>query len=242
MMIRRLTIALLCALIATFGATGAYADDAQIRRIVESKLGGVKVEGIQPGPIGLYEVRFRGPNGMQVVYTDANATHIFLGKIYDTGSDRDVTEERLRKLNAIKFDALPLDQAIKIQRGDGKRVVAMFSDPYCPACRQFEQTLQQLNDVTIYVFMFPVIRPELADHSKAVWCSPDRAKAWIDMALRGKPPAAKPSCANPVEKNVELGKNLGVNSTPTLVFANGERVAGGLRIADLTELLNTAKR
>jgi thiol:disulfide interchange protein DsbC len=179
---------------------------------------------------------------MQVVYTDANATHIFLGKIYDTGTDRDVTEERLRKLNAIKFDALPLDQAIKIQRGDGKRVVAMFSDPYCPACRQFEQTLQQLNDVTIYVFMFPVIRPELADHSKAVWCSPDRAKAWIDIALRGKPPAAKPSCSNPVEKNVELGKNLGVNSTPTLVFANGERVAGGLRIADLTEILNTAKR
>jgi len=238
MMIRRVTIALLLA----FLATSAYADDAQIRKIVESKLGGVKVEGIQPGPMGLYEVRFRGPNGMQVVYTDANATHIFLGKIYDTGTDRDVTEERLRKLNAIKFDALPLDQAIKIQRGDGKRVVAMFSDPYCPACRQFEQTLQQLNDVTIYVFMFPVIRPELADHSKAVWCSPDRAKAWIDIALRGKPPAAKPSCSNPVEKNVELGKNLGVNSTPTLVFANGERVAGGLRIADLTEILNTAKR
>jgi thiol:disulfide interchange protein DsbC len=238
MMIRRVTIALLLAVL----ATSAYADDAQIRKIVESKLGGVKVEGIQPGPMGLYEVRFRGPNGMQVVYTDANATHIFLGKIYDTGTDRDVTEERLRKLNAIKFDALPLDQAIKIQRGDGKRVVAMFSDPYCPACRQFEQTLQQLNDVTIYVFMFPVIRPELADHSKAVWCSPDRAKAWIDIALRGKPPAAKPSCSNPVEKNVELGKNLGVNSTPTLVFANGERVAGGLRIADLTEILNTAKR
>jgi thiol:disulfide interchange protein DsbC len=234
MMIRKVSIALLLALL----ATSAQSDEAQIRKVVESKLGGVKVEGIQPGPIGLYEVRFRGPNGMQVVYTDANATHIFLGKIYETANDREITEERLRKLNAIKFDALPLEQAVKIQRGDGKRVLAMFSDPYCPACRQFEQTLQQLNDVTIYVFMFPVIRPELADQSKAVWCSPDRAKAWIDMALRGKPPAAKPGCANPVEKNLELGKSLGINSTPTLVFANGERVAGGLRIADLTEILN----
>jgi len=233
MIIRLATIALVLA----FAATGAAANEAQIRKVVESKLGGAKVEGVQPGPLGLYEVRFRGPNGMQVVYTDANATHIFLGKIYDTSSDRDLTEERLRKLNAIKFDSLPLDQAVKIQRGDGKRVVAMFSDPYCPACRQFEQTLQQLNDITIYVFMFPVIRPELADHSKAVWCSPDRAKAWIDLALRGKPPAAKPACTNPVEKNVELGKNLGVNSTPTLVFSNGERVAGGLRLADLNELL-----
>jgi thiol:disulfide interchange protein DsbC len=238
MMIRTCSIALLLA----FLAASAFADEAQIRKVVESKLGGAKVEGIQPGPLGLYEVRFRGPSGMQVVYTDANATHIFLGKIYETANDRDVTEERLRKLNAIKFESLPLEQAVKIQRGDGKRVLAMFSDPYCPACRQFEQTLQQLNDVTIYVFMFPVIRPELADQSKAVWCSPDRAKAWIDVALRGKPPTAKPSCPNPVEKNVELGKSLGVNSTPTLVFANGERVAGGLRIADLTEILNSTKR
>lgn len=231
------------ALVLAVAATGASADDAQIRKVVEAKLGGAKVEGIQPGPLGLFEVRFRSPQGMQVVYTDANATHIFLGKIYETASDRDLTEERMRKLNAIKFESLPLDQAVKIQRGDGKRVLAMFSDPYCPACRQFEQTLQQLNDVTLYVFMFPVIRPELADHSRAVWCSPDRSKAWIDLALRGKPPVAKKDCANPVEKNVELGKTLGVNSTPTLIFSNGERVSGGLRIADLNELIaNAGKR
>ena len=238
MMIRTVLIALALA----FAALSAHADEAQIRKMVESKLGGVKIDGIQPGPMGLFEVRFKGPNGAQVVYTDAAANYIFLGKIYDAANDRDITEERLRKLNAIKFEALPLDQAVKIQRGDGKRVLAMFSDPYCPACRQFEQTLQQLNDVTIYVFMFPVIRPELAEQSKAVWCSPDRSKAWIDVALRGRPPTAKPNCANPVEKNVELGKSLGVNSTPTLIFSNGERVAGGLRIADLTELLNSVKR
>jgi len=232
-MLRAMTMGVLLAL----AAANVAADEAQIRRVIEEKLGGVTVEGVQPGPLGLYEVRFRSSGGTRIVYTDANATHIFLGKIYETANDRDLTEERLRKLNAIKFDSLPLEQAVKIQRGDGKRVVAMFSDPYCPACRQFEQTLQQLNDVTIYVFMFPVIRPELADHSKAVWCSPDRAKAWIDLALRGKPPAAKPACTNPIEKNIEFGKSIGVNSTPTLVFSNGERVAGGLRIADLTEML-----
>src|ERR687887_347631 len=222
--------------------TSALADEAQIRKVMEEKLGGVKIEGIQPGPLGLYEVRFRSSSGMRVVYTDANATHIFVGKIYDTQNDRDVTEERLRRLNAIKFESLPFDQAVKVQRGNGKRVLAMFSDPYCPACKQFEQTLQQIDDITIYVFMFPVIRPELADQSKAVWCSPDRAKAWLDVALRGKPPTAKPSCANPVEKNLELGRSLGVNSTPTLVLANGERITGGLSRADLTEELDDAKR
>ena len=230
-MLRAITLGLLLA------AGTAFADEAQIRKVVEARLG-VKVEGVQPGPLGLYEVRFRSSGGTRIVYTDANATHIFLGKIYETQNDRDVTEERLRKLNAIKFDALPLEQAVKIQRGNGKRVMAMFSDPYCPACKQFEQTLQQVDDITIYVFMFPVIRPELADQSKAVWCSSDRAKAWLDVALRGKPPTAKPACANPVEKNLELGRSLGVNSTPTLVLGNGERVTGALSKADLTDLLD----
>jgi len=219
-------------------ATAAFADEAQIRRVIESKLGGVKVEGIQPAPLGLYEVRFRVPSGVRVVYTDANATHIFRGQIYDTATDRDLTEERVRKLNAIKFEALPLDQAVKIQRGNGKRVMAMFSDPYCPACKQFEKTLAQVDDITIYVFMFPVIRPELADHSKAVWCSQDRATAWLDVALRGNSPKAAPSCANPVEKNLQLGRALGVNSTPTIILGNGERVAGALSKADLVDVLD----
>src|SRR5712692_9146858 len=116
-------------------ATAAFADEAQIRKVVEAKLG-VKVEGVQPGPLGLYEVRFRSAGTMRIAYTDANATHIFLGRVYETQNDREVTEERLRKLNAIKFEQLPLEQAVKIQRGSGKRVMAMFSDPYCPACRQ----------------------------------------------------------------------------------------------------------
>jgi thiol:disulfide interchange protein DsbC len=114
----------------------------------------------------------------------------------------------------------------------------MFSDPYCPYCQQFEKTLQQIDDVTVYVFMYPIIRPQNADHSKAVWCSPDRAKAWLDLALQSKRPAAAATCDNPVEKVLELGRALRVNSTPTLIFANGERVAGGLPAPDLRDLLD----
>ena len=222
-------------LLATLTATAA--DEAQIRKVVAEKLG-VKVEGVQPGPLGLYEVRYKSQGGMRIVYTDANATHIIVGKIYEAASERDLTEERIRKLNAIKFESLPLDQAIKIQRGNGKRLVAMFSDPYCPYCKSFEQTLQQVDDITIYVFMFPVIRPELADHSKSVWCSPDRAKAWLDVALRTKAPTAPASCANPIDKNMQLGRTLGVNSTPTLILANGERITGALSKSDLNDILD----
>jgi thiol:disulfide interchange protein DsbC len=226
----------LLAVVLLASLTATAADEAQIRKVVAEKLG-VKVEGVQPGPLGLYEVRYKSQGGMRIVYTDANATHIIVGKIYEAASERDLTEERIRKLNAIKFESLPLEQAIKIQRGNGKRLVAMFSDPYCPYCKSFEQTLQQVDDITIYVFMFPVIHPELADQSKSVWCSPDRAKAWLDVALRGKVPTAPSTCANPVEKNLQLGRSIGVNSTPTLILASGERVSGALGKGDLTDLL-----
>ena len=221
-------------------ALPALANEALIRKVLEPKLGGAKIEGVERGPMGLWEVRFRGEDGVRVLYTDATASHIILGKIYESKTDKDLTEARLRKLNAINFAALPLDQAVKVQRGNGKRVLVMFSDPYCPYCKQFEQTLQQIDDITIYVFMFPVIKPDLASHSKAVWCSPDRAKAWLDLALRGKAPTAPTSCDNPVEKNLLLGQKLGVNSTPTLYLANGERVAGAMRAADLRAMLDQA--
>ena len=216
------------------------ADDAKLRRTLEPKLG-VQIDGIEPGPVpGLYEVRYRSPQGVQVIYVDATGNYVIQGKIYDLRAERDLTEERLRKLNAIKFESLPLELAVKIQRGDGKRVLAMFSDPYCPACRQFERSLAQVDNVTIYVFMYPVIRPENTDHSRMVWCSADRAKAWLELAAAPKPkvPNAAKSCSDPVDKVLKLGRSLAVNSTPTLFLANGERVSGGLSADDLKDLLD----
>ena len=235
-------------LLALLVSASVCADEAQIRKALEPKLGGAKIEGVQPAPIqGLWEVRFRTDEGMRLVYTDAAGSYVIDGNIYDLRRNRDLTAERLRQLNAIKFESLPLDLAVKVQRGNGKRVLAMFSDPYCPACRQFERTLAQLDDITVYVFMYPVIRPENADHSRAVWCSPDRAKAWLELAAAPRPkvPEVSASCANPVDKVLETGRKLGVNSTPTLFLANGERLSGGLAAADLKDLLDrsaTARR
>jgi thiol:disulfide interchange protein DsbC len=225
-----------------------FANETQIRKALEPKLGGAKIEGVQAGPIpGLWEVRLRTERGMRILYTDATGAYVIDGNIHDVRTNRDLTEERLRKLNAIKFESLPLDLAVTVKRGNGKRVLAMFSDPYCPACRNFERALAEVDDITIYVFMYPVIRPENAHHSKAVWCSPDRAKAWLELAAAPRPkvPEAGASCANPVEKVLEAGHKLGVNSTPTLFFANGERLAGGLGASDLKEMLDrtaTARR
>lgn len=223
-------------LAATFFSLPAFADEAQIRQVVEAKLGGVKVDEIQSTPVsGVFEVRFMSRDGPQIVYTDAAGSYIFTGHLIDSKNDRDLTEDRLQKLTSIEFKSLPLDMAVKIRRGNGRRTLAMFSDPYCPYCRRLEQALLQLDDITIYVFMYPVIRPENADHSRAVWCSKDRARAWLDLAASDRPkvPTAGPGCANPVDKLLELGRSLRITGTPTLFFANGERAGGGMELAAL---------
>jgi thiol:disulfide interchange protein DsbC len=228
--------------LAAFLALPVAANEQLIRRTIEPKLNGAKIEGVQPSPIpGLMEVRFRTPQGIQILYTDPKGETIVQGDMYETRTGRNLTDERISKLSAIKFESLPLDKAVKIVRGNGSRVAAMFSDPYCPACQSFEQSLQQVDDMTLYVFMFPVIRPERMGDSKSVWCAPDRAKAWLDLALRKKaPPPA--TCENPVESIMALGQNLGVRATPTLFFENGDRHQGGMPVGDLRNKLELAAK
>lgn len=238
-MLRRTAIACLVLLL----ALPAAASETLIRKNLEPRLGGAKVEGVEPSPVsGLFEVRVRTAEGVQILYTDAAGNYVIQGNLFDVRAARDLTEERVRKLNAIAFGSLPLDQAVKIQRGNGDRVLAMFSDPYCPACRQFEKELAKVDNVTIYVFMYPVIRPANKDHSEAVWCSKDRAKAWLQLAAAPTPkvPEAGADCPNPVDRILALGRSLGVNSTPTIYLANGEKHTGIQPAAELHKLLDQA--
>ena len=231
---------LVAALTLLAASVPAPANESVIRQIMEAKLG-ARVDGVQPTPVpGIFEVRFRTERGPQIVYTDATASHIFVGRLYEAKTDRNLTEERMQKLLAIRFDTLPLDLAVKVTRGNGRRVLAIFTDPYCPACRSFEAELAKLDNVTIHYFLYPVIRPELADHSKAVWCAKDRAKTWLELAQRGQQPAAAANCANPVDKVLDLGRSLGVSATPTIFLGNGERLSGGVSAEKLAALLDAA--
>ena len=224
----------------------ASAGEAEIRQALKAKYPNIRVDGVQPAPLaGLYEVRFLTLEGPQILYTDAQANYFLVdGSIIDAKSGRNLTDERLQKISAIEFSTLPLDLAVKVQRGNGKRVLAMFTDPYCPYCRRFEQSLLQVDDITIYVFMFPVIRPDNADHSRAVWCAPDRAKAWLELAATDTPkvPPGGAGCANPVDKVLELGRSLRVSGTPTLFFANGERSGGVMPLGQLRARLDEIAR
>ena len=223
-------------------ALAVRADEAAVRRMVQDKLrGDGAIESVQKAPWGdLYEVVLRGPDGAQVYYVDGAATIVITGKVIDAKTGRNLTEERQRKLSAIKWGSLPFGDAVTTARGSGRRKIAVFSDPNCPFCKRFEKDLAKLDDITVHIFLYPVIKPESVAQTKSVWCSKDRAKTWNDLMLRDVQPSAKPDCDTPVEKLVALGRKLGANSTPTWFLENGERYQGAIRVEEVTRLLDAA--
>ncbi len=216
------------------------AEIAAVRKQVEAHFPGAPIRHIaKSGYLGLYEVML----GDQLIYTDPNVGHVFVGSIYDTGTKQNLTEARLRKLNRVAVDKLPMDLAFKRVKGDGSRTLYLFSDADCPFCHRLEQEMRGLDNVTIYTFLFPIdqLHPDAARKSKLLWCAPDRAKAWDVYFASGKLPDNKGDCEDPVAKTQALGDSLHINATPTLIFADGTMIAGALPLPDLEKEMASAQ-
>ncbi len=218
---KRIAAVLSLALLGFSSAAWAQAE-ARIQKILEERFG-VKVEHVQKTPyFGLYEMKV----GSRMLYTDENVTYLFAGSVFDGKTREDLTEARMEELSGIKWKDLPLGDAIKTVRGNGSRQIAVFSDPNCSFCKRFEQQLQGMSDVTIYTFLYPILSPDSAEKSKAIWCSKDRSKAYYDLMLSGVQPTGGKCDTSAVDKNVALGRKLGVDGTPTSFTASGQRIVG----------------
>ncbi len=217
----------------------AMADETDIRKAMEAKLG-TKVESVtKSGYMGLYEVYADG----QLLYTDEKMTTIIVGgQLIDAKTMKNITDERMKKLTAIKFSELPLERAIKQVRGDGKRIMATFEDPNCGYCKRLAKELLKLDNVTVYTFLYPILSEDSVRKSKQIWCSSDRAKAWNDWMIDGKAPAGREDCdTSAVTKNQEFGRKLNISGTPTMFFADGERVPGAMPLPRIEQKLSAAK-
>jgi len=187
---------------------------------------------------GLVEVT----GGGEVFYTDEKTSFLLLGSLIDTKTRENVTELRVRKLSAVKFDTLPLASAIKIVRGNGSRRIAIFEDPNCGYCKRFEHEIAAgVTDLTMYVFLYPILSPDSMEKSKAVWCAPDRAKAWLDLMLKDTAPAGGKACETPIDTLIAFGREKRISGTPTIFFEDGERVPGVMPIPALEKRLADAK-
>jgi thiol:disulfide interchange protein DsbC len=211
--------------------------EAQLRKNLGERVPSIgKIDEVSRTPLpGVYEVRV----GTDLFYSDAEGNYLLNGQIIDTRAKRNLTEDRLDKLLAVAFDSLPHKDAFKIVRGNGKRKLAVFEDPNCPYCKRFEHDLSKVDNVTVYMYLYPILGPDSAEKSKNIWCAKDKARAWQDWMLKGETPAkADGSCdVMPLGRNVEFGKSHKITGTPTLIFADGSRVPGAIATAEIEKLL-----
>ncbi|HEU4375270.1 MAG TPA: DsbC family protein [Telluria sp.] len=214
--------------------------ERRVRRLVEPRMGeNIKVDSVTKTPYGgLYEVRTNG----DIFYTDATARYMFVGKVMDLTTLQDLTRARVDQISAIRFSELPLADAIKTVKGNGKRVMAVFEDPNCPYCRKLHQILREIDNVTVYTFLLNILSDDSARISKDIWCAPDRAQAWQRWMSESKAaPAAPDACRTPNEDVLALGRRLRVAGTPTIYFADGSRTGSAFDAAALEAKLNAAR-
>lgn len=218
----------------------AHAQEAAIRKNLAERLPNFpKIDEVSKTPInGIYEVRV---NGSDILYSDAEGNYLIQGMLIDTKAKVNLTEERVEKLSAIPFNDLPFKDAFTMVKGNGKRKLAVFEDPNCGYCKKFERDLAKIDNVTVFVFLYPILSKDSTEKSKAIWCAKDKAKAFHDWMLKDVPPTAANCDSTAVDRNVEFGKKNRITGTPTIFFADGSRVPGAIPADRIEKMLADAK-
>jgi thiol:disulfide interchange protein DsbC len=215
-------------------STKAPANPESVRQAFDQRFPGLNIDAIKPTPFpGLYEVQI----GMDLVYVDADVNYILQGSLIDAHTRRDLTAERLEDLSKVSFADLPLELAVKQVKGDGSRKIAVFEDPNCGYCKRLHQTLDDVDNITVYTLLFPILSPDSTVKARNIWCAKDQAATWRAWMLDGKvPPEA--NCEAPLDTILALGRKMMVRGTPNIVFADGSRVNGALPLDALKQKLD----
>jgi thiol:disulfide interchange protein DsbC len=219
---------------------GAHAQDANLRKTLSERIPQLeKIDEVRPTPMpGLFEVRI----GTDLFYTDAKGNYLIQGELIDTKARRNLTEDRMNQLTAVDFKQLPLKDAITIVHGKGERKMAVFEDPNCGYCKRFERDLQNVDNVTVYLFLYPILSPDSAEKSRNIWCAKDQAGAWADHMQRDKAPAAAQCDTSALQRNLAFGRKYKITGTPTIIFSNNTRVPGAISAQEVEKNLAAAAR
>lgn len=215
---------------------------ASVQRTLQDKYPATTFSKVEESKIpGVYEVTM----GQNVVYTNAEGRYFIFGHLFDMQERKDLTAEKRGQLpppaaaSKIAFADLPFDHAIKSVKGTGARKIAVFADPNCTYCKSFEGELAKIDNLTVYTFMIPILSEDSRKKAAAIWCSPDRAKAWRKTLLEDKAPEKSPGCdaTSVLDQNLALSSQLGIHGTPTYLLPDGSITPGAAPAATLIRLL-----
>jgi len=212
--------------------TGDAATIANVQQTLQARFPKIHIDKIQASQWPyLYEVITDG----ELFYVDTTGNYLFYGKVMDTRTKEDLTEKRWNALNQVDFKSLPLELALKEIKGDGSRKLAVFADPHCPFCTRFIKTLGEMDNITVYTFLFPLegLHPGATERAKLIWCAKDKVTAWHEWMLNQKDTPTTACNTEQMDIVKQVGDKLKINGTPTLIFEDGNRVPGAIGKDDL---------
>lgn len=233
--------AIVICVLSGFARSAQGQDTDIIKKALATSYPEVQVTDVRPSPVpGVYQVF----SADAVVYVDRTGQYLFGGPLIATATKNDLSKQALDDRDAVKFESLPLEKAIKTVRGNGARSIAVFADPDCPYCHNLEKELAGLTDITIYTFLYPLtsLHPDARNKAHAIWCAEDRSVAWHDwMILDQAPTPSKSECLrDPLDDLLAFGRANKIASTPVEILETGQRVSGTITSAQLNKLLTSA--
>lgn len=218
----------------------AQADDASDIATIRAEL--VKMipvvedaEIIKTDVDGVYRLLIQG----NYAYAYVDGDFALIGDLFNTKDKVNLGELAASERMAELIGAVPTDKMIVYGPEDPKRHITVFTDIDCGYCRKLHAEVPELTDAGIQVRYLAYPRAGVPSDSydkyQSVWCSDDQQTAMTD-AKAGQA-VASAECANPIEETFNLGREVGVNGTPTMIFDDGTVVPGYVPHAQLIERL-----
>jgi len=203
----------------------ADVDFSNVEQSIRSLAPGAESIAISETPIeGLLMVQIGG----DIVYATADGKYLIQGRVMDIATREDLTEAAKAELRRDLLAKVDTGSQITFAPDDPKYDLMVFTDIDCGYCRKLHAQIEEYNQqgIAIHYMAFP--RAGIGSHSYdkavSVWCAGNQQDALTQAKLGAEPDPAQ--CDNPIDEQYELGRELGVTGTPSLLTAQGQMIPG----------------
>lgn len=192
---------------------------------------------------GLFTASVTGKDGRNgLIYIDFSKTYIISGVTVRISDRQNVSKMEMMDIVRVDTSTIPKADSVILGNPEASKVVYLFTDPECPFCKKLHPELLKAikidNDIVFYIKMLPLVNlhPDAYRISKAIIC--DGSVKLLEDSFAGRK-IPEPTCeTDAVDRTIQLARELGIGSTPTLVLPDG-RLAPGYRTAEkIVELVN----